>query len=405
MKKFLKYTMMMMAAMVVTSFVACSSDDDDEVKSFPLTITLNTGDVAATNISNIKIIVKGTAKADTITMNSVAEKKLTLTQGTYNITVSGKVKDEATAYVQGTATAELYAEKSVTVNLTKYNQSPLVFKTIYNVGSVKGYVLDCYVEIANNSDEVQYLDGLMLCAPLANQKAQSAWQKEYADIYHEGGALNGIVLAFPGSGHDYPIQPGASVTVADEAQNHKLAYGDDESKKEEYDKAPNLSGANFEKFFDSGDIDNPAVPNMLTVLRRSGSTMKMWAFGVMGRAYYLVKLPEGTTPAQYVANESNFAPMPGSTASTLYLKVPSKYVLDAVDVYADGVDAADHYPYFAAVDDASGVAGGATYSAQALRRKVKKIENGRPYYQDTNNSANDFKLGDNTPGVTPTTAD
>ena len=178
MKKFFKYAMMMMAAMVVTSFVACSSDDDDEVKSFPLTITLNTGDVAADNISNIKIIVKGTAKADTITMNSVAEKKLTLTQGTYNITVSGKVKDEATAYVQGTATAELYAEKSVTVNLTKYNQSPLVFKTIYNVGSVMGYVLDCYVEIANNSDEVQYLDGLMLCAPLANLKAQSAWQKE-----------------------------------------------------------------------------------------------------------------------------------------------------------------------------------------------------------------------------------
>ena len=57
-------------------------------------------------------------------------------------------------------------------------------------------------------------------------------------------------------------------------------------------------------------------------------------------------------------------------------------------------------------DDATGVKGNPMYSAKCIRRKVTKIENGRPYYQDTNNSAADF-LRDQplTPGETPTSVD
>ena len=405
MKKFLNYGLALLAVLTVTALAACS-DDDDKVKSYDLTINLSPTDVEANNIGNIKVVVAGTTSADTLTLSAIESKTITLTQGTYTITVSGKVKDEATAYVSGTASAELYESKTVDVKLSKYNQSPLVFKTIYNVGTVMGYVLDCYLEIVNNSDEVQYLDGLMLANPLANLKAQSAWQAEYPDTYHEGGALNGIVLAFPGNGHDYPLQPGEFVVVADEAQNHKLAYGENKDKEADYAKAPDLSNADFEKYFGTGDIDNTTVPNMETILIRSGSTMKQWVFGVAGRAYMLIKLPEGITPKQYVANEDNFTTMPGTTASTLYLKIPSKYVLDAVDVYQSTVAPADHYPFFAAQDDATGIPGGAMYSSQPVRRKVSKIENGRVYYQDTNNSANDFKVStDNTPGWTPTSVD
>ena len=172
MKKFFNYAMMVMATLAMTTFVACSSDDDDEVKSYKLKITLNPTDVAASNIGNIKIIVKGVTKADTLTLNAVADKELTLTQGTYSISASGKVLDEATAYVQGTATAELFADKTVEVKLSKFNQSPLVFKTLHTTGGAQYYVLDSYFEIVNNSDEVQYLDGLVLAAPLANLKAQ-----------------------------------------------------------------------------------------------------------------------------------------------------------------------------------------------------------------------------------------
>lgn len=399
MKKLFNYAMMVMATMAMTTFVACS-DDDDSVKSYKLTVTLSPTDVDASNINNIKMIVKGATKSDTVALGSATTKELTLTQGTYSISVNGKVIDEATAFVQGTATAELFEDKSVEVKLSKYNQSPLVFKTIYNVGTVMGYVLDCYVEIVNNSDEVQYLDGLMLADPLANQKAKNAWQEEYPDFYHEGGALNGILIAFPGNGTDYPLQPGQSVTIADQAMNHKLAYGDDESKKADYAAAPDLSKADFEKFYDNGDVDNTAVPNMVTVLRRSAGAQKMWAFGVAGRAYMLIKLPQGMTPQQFVANESNYTTYPGTTASTLYLKIPNKYILDAVDVYSSSVDPSEHYPFFAAKDDATGIAGGESYSSQPVRRKISKNENGRAYYQDTNSSSADFYVSKtNVPGI------
>lgn len=406
MKKFFKYAMMAVATVAAMTFTACS-DDDDEVKNYPLTITFNApSDVNASNISNIKVIVKGTAGADTVTMNSLASQTLTLTQGTYDITVSGKVIDEATAYVQGTVTAELFEEKSVAVNLSKYNKSPLVFKTLHTTGSALYYVLDSYLEIANNSDEVQYLDGLILAAPLGNLKAQSVWQTAFPDKYQTDG-LNGIILAFPGTGKDYPLQPGEFIVMADQALNHKTAYDEDADAdlKAQYAKAPDLSKANFEKYFGNGDIDNPDVPNMEIVLRNN-KYMKMWAFGAAGRAYMLAKLPEGMTWQQFVADESNYEAQPNTESAANTLMIPSKYILDAVDIYMNGVDAADNYPFFLAKDDAKGIEGNESYSSLCVRRKVEKIENGRVYYKDTNRSADDFKRAqDNTPGVIPTAVD
>lgn len=390
---------------VCTTLMSCS-DDANSVKSYPLTINLASADLVASNLSEVKVIVSGAGVSDTLHLDHTLQTQKTYTQGSYKLTVSGKVNDEATAYVQGTAVVDLFDAQSVRIKLDKYHQSPLVFKTIYGTGSVRGYVLDSYIEIANNSDEVQYLDGLILAAPLANLKAQTLWQKSYPDYYHDGGALNGIVLAFPGTGKQYPLLPGQAVVVADQAIDHTKAYGSDESKKSDYAKSPNLLIANFEKYYGNGDVDNEQVPNMVTLSLRSGSKQKQWAFGVMGRAYMLIKLPQGTTPDAFMANQANFTTMPGSTSADAYMKIPSKYVLDAVDVYASTVAPADHFPYFGAKDDANGVQAAAMYSGGCVRRKVSKVVNGRPYYQDTNNSASDFKTDtSNTPGITPQMAD
>jgi hypothetical protein len=79
-------------------------------------------------------------------------------------------------------------------------------------------------------------------------------------------------------------------------------------------------------------------------------------------------------------------------------------VLDAVDVW--DVTGETHYPTFLATDDAQGVMGVESYSGKCVRRKVVKIENGRCYFKDTNNSSKDF-LSDQplTPGVDPTAVD
>ena len=83
--------------------------------------------------------------------------------------------------------------------------------------------------------------------------------------------------------------------------------------------------------------------------------------------------------------------------------IPSKYLLDAVEMF--DADDSDRYHTLLAQDDAgSALVNG--WSGKSIRRKVTKVENGRAYYQDTNNSTDDFLTGQPlTPGVHPTQAD
>ena len=402
-KKFLKNGVIAMMAVCGLAFVSCSEDNDEGMKSYKLTVSYSLpSDVEASNVEELKLILGSTAKNDTLSLDA-NPKEIELPQGQYKVTVTGKVADEAKAYLSGSTSVDLYANTSVTVNLQKVMQSSLIFKTIHNSGSKQYYMHESYFEIVNNSDEVQYLDNLILTAPPGNQQTANAWQANgYEDLYACG---QGSVVAFPGNGHDYPLQPGESVLIANDATNHKLAYGEDVSQAADYASCPDLSNADWEIYLDynANDVDYDA-PNLKTIFYNN-QYMFAFGLGVSGRSYVLAKLPEGMTPEAYAALESSVMYEPGTSSTSMsYLVIPSKYVLDAVDIYDPETE--NHYPTFLPQDDATGVKGNPMYSAKCIRRKVTKIENGRPYYQDTNNSAADF-LRDQplTPGETPTSVD
>ena len=406
-KMFSKFGLILAAAALVAPvFTSCS--DDDDVKNYPLTITFAPSEeLAGAQIVDAQVVLSNSTTSEVIEVTDI-NTPITLerVQGTYTAVFSGRLADEAQAVVSGTASVELYDAKTVTINLVKSLKSPLLFKTIYSTGGAQFYVLDSYIEIVNNSDEVQYLDNLVLFKGNGNLKAKSAWQEAYPELYASG---QGTVLAFPGTGKDYPLEPGKFVVIADQAQNHKLAYDPEaenvEELKEQYAKSPDLSGADWEKYYGNGDIDNEEVPN-LKVIFRNNQNMKMWAFGVSGAAYVLAKLPDGVTPEEYAADENNFATTPGTSSTMQYMLFSNKVVLDAVDAYGQGVDPEENYPYFLPKDDVKGIAVSAMYTGKAIRRKVERIENGRVYYKDTNNSSEDWKNEqDNTPGVVPTSVD
>lgn len=119
----------------------------------------------------------------------------------------------------------------------------------------------------------------------------------------------------------------------------------------------------------------------------------MFAFGLglTARAYVLARLPEGMTGEAYAEDPASKMTTPGTASTTEYMVFPAKYTLDAVDVW----DPNNETPYrtFLPQDDMAGIPSGGIYSGTCERRKVSKVVNGRKYYQDTNNSAEDFLNG------------
>lgn len=390
MKKFLNYGLALLAvALASPVFVAC--DDDDDVKTYDLTVELVLPE-GVTSLTDLEVkATKGTATTNII-MNSVTG-TVNLPQGSYDITVKGAVAEDVTAKVQGTAKVDLYENTSVKVKLDLIYESPLLFKEIFCAGGKAGYTQDTYFEIVNNSDEVQYLDQLVMLYGSAAQKAPNAWQASgVTDIYYQA---QGPVVAFPGSGKDYPIQPGQSVVIANDATNHQTADPDGIHS--------DLSKADWEIYLEysrMGDTDYEA-PN-LSAIFYNNAYMRAFALGFFNGAYVLAKLP--VTPEAYAADSTSYSTTPGTTSATLYMGIASKYVLDAVEAWDR--DDAEHYPYFLPKDDAHAVLAPVGFEGKALRRKVAKIENGRVYYKDTNNSAEDFLTDQpQTPGIAPTAVD
>ena len=147
-----------MMAVCGLAFVSCSEDNDEGMKSYKLTVSYSLPWTwKRLTWKKLKLILGSTAKNDTLSLDA-NPKEIELPQGQYKVTVTGKVADEAKAYLSGSTSVDLYANTPVTVNLQKVMQSSLIFKTIHNSGSKQYYMHESYFEIVNNHlDEVQYL--------------------------------------------------------------------------------------------------------------------------------------------------------------------------------------------------------------------------------------------------------
>jgi hypothetical protein len=147
------------------------------------------------------------------------------------------------------------AALAVTIEAAAGRQGTLVISEAYLPvdNEVTGYTLGQYVEVHNNSFDTLYLDGkiLGLSIPWVTDggifpcSASARWREDPDGIWTR------YLWAFPGTGRDYPLSPGASAVVATDAIDHRVI---DPALRD-------LSSADFE-FLGSNDVDNPAVPNM-----------------------------------------------------------------------------------------------------------------------------------------------
>jgi hypothetical protein len=110
-----------------------------------------------------------------------------------------------------------------------------------------------YLEVHNNSFDTVYLDQKIIGrsfpfvtdTPTLPCSTTVRWREDPEGIWTR------FLWAFPGTGRNFPLPPGATAVVATDAVNHGAIFPG----------LLDLSRADFE-FIGANDVDNPAVPNM-----------------------------------------------------------------------------------------------------------------------------------------------
>ncbi len=246
------------------------------------------------------------------------------------------------------------AADSFRVLLKQVPRTPFIISEIYYNGAPPPpplYFHDQFTEIYNNSSVIEYLDGMVIGDADYGYKEDP----DYMYSIH--------LYQFPGNGSDYPVAPGQTIIIAQDAENHLLKNVN----------SFDLSQADFEYYNPlSNDIDNPFVPNMIQLHHKYGID---FLYSTRNDAIYLAKLQQEDT--------LSYGPFD-------LIKVPKQRVWDGVEYKED----VTNYEVKRLSDDIdAGITGGLPgYQGKSVARKVFKEVDGLKVLMDNNNSSIDFQV-------------
>lgn len=294
-----------------------------------------------------------------------------------SLSTSDEIENRNVLISSSVASQQLFDEQTVSMTLNKAVEQTLLISKIYASGTKdnnnKTYIADKYLEIFNNSDSVQYVDGLYF-AFTENESSIA-----YPASTNKGYIYVRQVYQFPGIGKDYPVQPGKSIVICNSAINHT-------------EKAPtscDLSTADFEA--KSTTYANNADIQAIKVTYTSLPTLQ-WMNLVGGGDNGVILFQ---TSADVVNDYPNFY-VPGKTKGQMYKRIPDSVVLDGVETLKNkttGVDInAKRLPTF--IDSSYGfinALSGGTHESIERRVDTSRSTSERVYLIDTNNTLNDFK--------------
>ena len=243
---------------------------------------------------------------------------------------------------------------------------------------------DQYIKITNNSENLLYADGLLVCLSSYNSQVSAAGAYWEPTVTLADSIGVNALYRIPGAGSDVPVLPGKSLVIALAAQDFSAENG----------AGLDLSKADFEIFDgEDYDTDNPDVPNIENWVVESETFSMLHNRGFFSLA--LAKVPYETAAAYMEAcpwtgtetfwfNGAAFTTR-DIAAGNYILK--NEWVVDAVNL---GIEEDLGRLAFNASVDAGYTGCGKVdrdpdrYGKSALR----KSEDGK--LADTNNSTNDF---------------
>ena len=296
---------------------------------------------------------------------------------TATYTLNGEtVAGEMSAFV---SKVDVLNDSSFPVSLSiKAKGNDFIIEEIFFAGTAtlegKQYFGDQYIKLYNPTNKVLYADGLVL----ADSQFLTVTKRDYTPDVMTEAFTAGSVVQIPGTGTQYPVQPGKSIIIAEQGINHK----------ENNPNSIDLSKADFENFYPPKvkDVDGVGVTNNINLYG-------IFIFNNRGnRSYVIARFPEGTATAtlQYDYEYKVGTKLMQRQA----LKIPNNWIVDAVNlstkkgfewiVTAPSLDAG--YTYVANDEK------DASRYGKSVRRKVLSENNGKPIFKDTNNSTEDFEI-------------
>jgi hypothetical protein len=266
------------------------------------------------------------------------------------------------------------------------------WRGLFDIGTLS-YNENGFVELYNNSDTTIYLDGVTIgqsinifrdfpnfpCSMFESLRNDPAgiWS-----LYH---------FMFPGGGHDYPLQPGRLITLAQDAIDHSVFYPG----------LPDLRNADFE-LLGPTDVDNPAVPNLIDQSYDSPP------FGAHGLEYF----PSGGTFFLAAPVDFNLLPRQRDPRNErVYARFPATGILDVFSTVFDAKTEASAAAQFGplcpqlvnrAFERESGSFFGpddkTDFKYSESRKVIGTTADGRSIVQSTRSSAEDFTKAPFSPG-------
>lgn len=394
------------AALAVTGnalFTSCIDNGDEQANDnifLAFNHVLPTG-VSASDVTSCELSLTELNSGVTMRLDLMQGNGLEIPLGIYNYEGTAKVRVsdptsltpmEKTLRVSGT---NLTVSAPSVLSLNWFFSNPggtLVFSEIYACGSpnatATGGLRDSYLRIYNNTDATIYADGLAICESAFVNARNSTYEILTPANDRNVNFTASTIWVIPGSGKEHPIEPGASLKIADQAIDWSAQVSG----------ALDHTDADFEWYDDNAqDTDNPSVPNLLKWYCYSNT---IWILSNQcNRSYALVRFPEGMTADRYLSEYHgayDYISIIGTqmTNEKAYL-IPNEWILDGVNLGNDetyvtgalgkGVDIS--YASVSTVDKDPN-----RFGKVFARKSVAMLANGAPLLMDTNDSAADFTL-------------
>ncbi len=393
-------------AMMTMVAVGCSDDDNQNIPTpepepelVNLSVDFEESELAKIAGASVEFTDVRTLGVTTGKLNEQGVLDISLPIGVYNVLIESEIDQTGSVPVKYCATKENLAIESLdqvislpmfTFPASSVNEGFIISEFFFNGETNSGRMMhpDQYIVIHNSSLVTMYADGLSIAT---SAQASISDPAPYYSVMAEQNIvpITGF-FTIPGEGTDVPVAPGEEIVIAMTATNHSEVEG--------WENAVDLSGVDFEFYQvnSESDIDNPDVPNLIStdgVWDGSAGLPGGYGAYIHPKGFYaamIFKLEKGTaeSAAAFHAENTTKFTLPDEQIINL-TAVPSDMILDGM---VSGQTSIVTRTLPENVDMGSFIVPGCHQQKLAVRNMIEL--DGNKYYQDSNNSTNDFTMLD-----------